>query len=140
MMLNILTSRFKLSTHEARMFALAGIAPAPPERREEYAHIILECSPEKIRPALEELMATHFKSPFIESFRNQGIEEGRAKGLAEGLTEGRVEEEADALFTVFIPILDQARSLISACTDPDQFKKWIARAATAKTLDEVFVA
>lgn len=148
MMLNILTSRFKLSTHEARMFALAGIAPAPPERREEYAHIILECSPEKIRPALEELMATHFKSPFIESFRNQGIEEGRAKGLAEGLTEGRVEgrveEAADALFTVLaargIPILDQARSLISACTDPDQFKKWIARAATAKTLDEVFVA
>jgi hypothetical protein len=77
-------------------------------------------------------MATHFKSSFTESFRKQGIEEGR------------VEEAANALFTVLaargIAVVDQTRALITACTDPDQLKKWTARAATAATLDEVFTS
>jgi hypothetical protein len=140
MMLSILTGRFKLSTHEARMFALASIAWTLPDRRKDYCDIILECSSKKIRPALEKLMATHFKSSFTESFRKQGIEEGRT----EGRTEGRVEEAANALFTVLaargIAVVDQTRALISACTDPDQLKKWTARAATAATLDEVFTS
>lgn len=37
-------------------------------------------------------------------------------------------------------VLDQTRALISACTDPDQLKKWTAGAATAATLDEVFTS
>jgi hypothetical protein len=127
-MLNILTGRLKLSTHEARVFALRGIAPASPDLREEYASIILKCSSKRIRQALEELMATTFKSPFIEAFRE----------------EARVEEAVNALFTVLtargIAVLGQNRALITACADPDQLKKWISRAATATTIDEVLAA
>jgi hypothetical protein len=129
-MLNILTGRFKLSTHDARMFALASIMSAEPERRLDYAEIILECAAKKVRPALEELMETQFKSSFAERHREQG----RA--------EVRTEEAASALFTVLtargIAVLDQARALINACKDLDQLKRWTARAATATTIDEVF--
>jgi hypothetical protein len=131
-MLNILTGRFKLSTHVARMFALASIAPASPDRCLKYAEIILECVPKKVRPALEKLMENEFKSPFIESFRKRGIEEGR------------VEEAANVLLTILaargMSVLDQVRARISACTDPDQLEGWIIRAATATTLEEVFAA
>ncbi len=37
-MLNILTGRFKLSTHEARMFALVSIQSASLDLYEEYAY------------------------------------------------------------------------------------------------------
>jgi hypothetical protein len=150
MMLNILTGRFKLSTHTARMFALASIASASPDRCEEYANTILGCSSKSIRQALEKLMKTTFESPFIASFRKQGLEEGRREGRregreegrAEGRAEGRVEEAASALLTVLtargISVIDQVRTLISACTDLDQLEKWTVRAATATTIDEVF--
>jgi hypothetical protein len=35
-------------------------------------------------------------------------------------------------------VLDQARAMINACTDPDQLQRWAVRAVTAKTIDEVF--
>ncbi|MGH3252078.1 MAG: hypothetical protein ACRDOI_38525 [Trebonia sp.] len=148
MMLNILTGRFKLSTHEARMFALASIKSESLDRREEYATIVLKCSTKKIRQHLEELMATHFKSQFIEAFRKQGIEEGIEEGIEQGIEQGivrgRVEEAANALRTVLaargIAVLDQASALIGSCVDPDEFKKWTSRAATATTIDQVFAA
>jgi hypothetical protein len=136
MMLNILTGRLKLSTHEARMFALASIAPADPDLREEYVAIILKCSSKRTRQALEELMSTTWKSPFIDAFR--------AEGRAEGRTEGRVEEAANDLFAVLaargITVLGQSRALVSACTDLDQLREWLSRAATATTIEEVFAA
>lgn len=129
-MLNVLTGRLKLSTHEARMFALASIAPASPDLRDEYTSIILRCSSKTIRQALEELLSTTFKSPFIEGFR------------AEGRAEGRVEEAASDLFTVLaargIAVGKQVQAMVNSCADVDQLKLWITRAATATTSEEVF--
>lgn len=151
-MLNILTGRLKLSSHEARIFALASIAPTSPGLREEYASIILKFSSKKIRQALEELMETTFKSPFIERFREEGRAQGRAQGRTEGRTEGRAQGRAQgraevgepALLAVLrtrgFPIGKQAQALINSCTDADQFVLWITRAVTATTIDEVFAA
>jgi hypothetical protein len=119
------------------MFALASIASASRDRYLSYAATLLEYTNKntRITQALEELMGTHFKNIFIEGYLEQGIETGRA--------EGRAEEAASALCTVLaargIAVLDQARALINACTDPDQLKRWTARAATASTIDEVLV-
>jgi hypothetical protein len=121
-MLNILTDRLKLSTHEARMFALASIAPAPPDTRREYASIILKCSSEKVRLALEELMETQFKSPFIERYTKQG-----ADGVLLAVLQARG-------FVVGQRVL----ALINSCLDTHQLELWAARAVTAATIDEVF--
>jgi hypothetical protein len=144
MMLNILTGGFKLSTHVARMFALASIAPASRDRRLMYAQLILEYSQKntKTRQALEELMEDHFKDPFIEGFVEKGRAEGRMEGRVEGRMEGRMEALAGALIAVLaarsFTVLDQVRAMITACADPDQLQRWTARAVTATTIDEVF--
>jgi hypothetical protein len=143
-MLNILTGRFKLSTHDARMFALASIKSASRDRYLSYAQTLLEYTHKntRIRRALEELMETTFKVPFVVGYIEQGREEGHVQGLEEGRAEGLVEGASSALLAVLaarsFTVLDQVRVLISACTDPAQLERWAARAVTAKTVDEVF--
>jgi hypothetical protein len=70
---------------------------------------------------------------------------GRAEGLQEGLEQGRVEGlEAlrAALRTVLavrgLNIDDQAQQQIAACTDIDELRRWIDRAATIATTAELF--
>ena len=133
------------------MFALANIALAPSDLREEYARIILKCcQSETIRQALEELMRTTFHSPFFDAmraeFRAEGLAEGRteglAAGLAEGLAEGLAKGEGRALLAVLkargFATGKQVQALISSCVDADQLELWAARAVTATTIDEVF--
>jgi len=69
-------------------------------------------------------MGTVFKDAYIDGFIKQGEERALLVVLkARGFT-----------------VREQIKSLISACTDPDQLELWISRAATATTLDEVFAA
>jgi hypothetical protein len=75
-------------------------------------------------------MQEHFEDPFI----NGLIERGRTKGRQEALVSVLFAVLSARSFTV----LDQVRALISTCTDPAQLEAWAARAATAKTIDEVF--
>jgi hypothetical protein len=136
MMLNILTGRFKLKTHVARMFALASIRDADPDHCLEYGRILLEYTHKnkKICRALEELMKEVFANVFVAGY----IEQGRVKGLEEG----RVEASASMLFAVLAArsfiVVDQIRALIGTCTDQAQLQMWATRAATAKTIEEVF--
>ena len=131
-MLNVLTGRLKLSSHTARMLALASIQTASPDRHLWYAQVLLEYTSKntRIRQGLEDLMETTFKSPFIERY----MEKGRA--------EGRAEAASSALLAVLearsFAVLDPVRAVIRACTDPAQLATWTARAVTAKTIDEVF--
>ena len=129
------------------MFALANIALAPSDLREEYARIILKCcQSETIRQALEELMRTTFHSPFFDAmraeFRAEGLAEGRTEGLAAGLAEGLAKGEGRALLAVLkargFATGKQVQALISSCVDADQLELWAARAVTATTIDEVF--
>ncbi len=56
--------------------------------------------------------------------------------------EGKAVGKADALLTVLnarhLTVDDTTRARIEACTDPLTLDRWIARAVTATTLDEVF--
>jgi predicted transposase YdaD len=105
-----------------------------------YAQTILEYTQKnkKIRQALEELMVEHFKDPFIAGY----VEQGRTEGLMEGRQEGRQEALVSVLFAILaarsFTVIEQVRAVISACADPAQLERWAARAATAKTIDEVF--
>jgi hypothetical protein len=127
-MLNILTGGLKLSTHAARMFALVSIQTAGRDRHLWYAQILLEYTGKnkRIGQALEELMETTFKDPFVEGWRE----------------EGRTEAASSVLFAILaarsFTVLDPFRERISTCTDPAQLEWWATRAATAKTIDEVF--
>jgi hypothetical protein len=39
-----------------------------------------------------------------------------------------------------LALVDKFRGLIDACADPEQLERWLSRAVTATTIDEVFAA
>jgi hypothetical protein len=99
--LNVVTGDLDLSSHEARMLALVNIASAPQDRRESYTRYIRAVIPGAARDALEELMRTVIKDPFLDGFiaegRAKGMAEGRAKGMAEGRAKGMAEGRAKGM-------------------------------------------
>ncbi|MDA8369136.1 MAG: hypothetical protein M0026_04630 [Nocardiopsaceae bacterium] len=64
------------------------------------------------------------------------------KYVSEGKAEGKAEGEANAVLLFLaargIPVPDEARERITACTDLGQLEVWIRRAATVDTADELF--
>jgi eukaryotic-like serine/threonine-protein kinase len=65
----------------------------------------------------------------------------RREGKREGRSEGRVEEAARAVLTVFrargIVVQDAARDRILAEKDPGRLERWLEKAATAPSVNEV---
>lgn len=59
------------------------------------------------------------------------------------LSKGRVAGEADALLRVLaarrIVVPDDVRGRIEGCEDLEQLGRWIDRAATAESVDDLFV-
>ena len=78
----------------------------------------------------------------------EGLAEGRKTGLAEGrkagLAEGREHGKAAAILTFLaargFPVSAEVRALIEACKDAATLDRWIARAATAASAEEVVAA
>jgi len=136
--LNILTGDLDLTNHAARMFALLAIAEAPAELREGYTRIIRAVAPESARAALEELMMTHLKDPFVDGFLDQGRAEGRAQGVAQGVAQG----EAHILLRIMaargLDIPERIRARVTECADTARLEAWADRAATATSVEEVF--
>ena len=155
-MLHVLTGTLSLSIHEARMFALASIAKAQPDRYHRYVHLIRIFTPRHARQELEQLMQDLFKDPFIDRFieegkqlgiergMQQGLEQGKQLGMEMGKQLGRADSATRVLLTILaargIAIADQLRSRIAECTDPDLLERWATRAATSSTIDEVFAS
>ena len=120
-LLRIITRELTLGTHDARMFALAAIRSAPPERRERYTRYLKALVPPSIRQHLETLMKTVLKDAFVDGWLNRG----RAEMLLE-LLEMRFSVPADI------------RKHVEECTDTEQIKTWFKRVPNATSLDEVF--
>jgi hypothetical protein len=163
-MLHVLTGTLDLSIHEARMFALATIAEAQPDRYRRYVHLIRIFTPRHARKELEQLMEDLFKDPFIDRFieegkqlgiergmqqgmeqgMQQGMEQGMQQGMEQGKRLGRADGAARVLVTILaargIAIADQVRARIAECTDPDLLERWATRAAISTTIDEVFAS
>lgn len=83
-----------------------------------------------------------FQSDYFRRKLSRSIAEAKSEGLAEGQAKGLAKGEARALLAVLsargIPVPDQARQRIIGCTDPDQLETWVRRAATAKSVDDLF--
>ena len=90
---------------------------------------------------LEKLMATA-DYQFHSEFARKYFAEGKAEGKVEGKVEGEVRGEAKMLLTVLAArgfrVEEVTRLRILGCADIDQLEVWGARAAVARSLDEVF--
>ena len=74
--------------------------------------------------------------------RAEGKAEGEARGEARGEAKGIAKGKADAVLAVLtargLLVSDEARARIEACTDVATLDRWIARAATVSSTEEVF--
>jgi hypothetical protein len=121
--------------------AFAGLAEAlravGPAQALFYNDIVLAGLPPDSRARWRAFMTTTAGSRyFSEEFQQaeaKGLAEGQAKGLAEGL--------AEAILTVLqgrdIAVPQHVRDRIMRCTDQDQLRSWLLRAAAATTIDDV---
>ncbi|TDD82164.1 hypothetical protein E1293_17080 [Actinomadura darangshiensis] len=71
--------------------------------------------------------------PFIE-YETRGLAKGEARGLAKGEAEAVLKVLAARGFSV----ADDVRERVLACEDTDQLDRWLVRAATADSSDELF--
>ncbi|MEU3205923.1 hypothetical protein ABZ702_18985 [Streptomyces cyaneofuscatus] len=87
----------------------------------------------RARDIWRNLMGTglsHFRGIVAESFRDEGRIEGRV--------EGRAEDILRILTVRGVPVPDEARQRVTACTDLAVLDVWFERAVTAPTADAVF--
>ncbi|NDU74942.1 hypothetical protein GWI34_20255 [Actinomadura sp. DSM 109109] len=68
--------------------------------------------------------------------------EGRAEGLAEGEAKGVAKGEAKALLAMLrargLDVPEDVRSRVEACTDAEQFDRWIERGLSADSVGDIF--
>ena len=79
----------------------------------------------------------------IEVYYEEGKAEGLAEGLVEGKAEGLAEGRAKALLSILsargLELPKHARERILSCADIVLLDRWIARAAVAASVSEIFV-
>lgn len=72
----------------------------------------------------------------IENYEFRGTVANRLRA------EGRLEGLRTAILTLFsargVPLSEQGRAKLDACTDPNQLERWCARTSTAQTEQDVF--
>lgn len=75
-----------------------------------------------------------YKSAISEEIRDEGRSEGRSEGRAEGIAQGILLFLARA----GIEVPDEARERITTCGDLDTLNRWLLRAPTARSAEDVF--
>lgn len=111
----------------------AGILSLSPGEAKKYYEYGLRMSPEAVRDALEQLMATKYNEPFSKlGLRYYG--QGREEGLVAG-------ERGTVLMVLkarSLQVSDSQRARIDACDDLATLKEWAEAALTAATADDLF--
>jgi hypothetical protein len=157
--LGALNGALNLADARTRRLVLDQLAGASLEDRQVYTRIIYLTAGPAVRKALEADMAiTDYRIEFfdrpLEEARAEGEARGRAegeargraegeaRGRAEGEARGRAEGEAWSLLRVLaargFDVPDDTRDQVMSCTDTTQLNQWLDKAATARTLTEVF--
>ncbi|MGI5273264.1 hypothetical protein ACQEUU_29230 [Nonomuraea sp. CA-218870] len=81
-------------------------------------------------------------SPFAREHYGRGLEEGQTIGKAQGKAEGRAEEAARLVVLLLearsFAVSDDIRARVTSCTDLGRLESWATRAATARSLDDLF--
>jgi len=106
-----------------------------------YTMFVLPALDDAVRTRLEEEMKLESYPEQPESVKRilaQGREEGREEGLAQGELRGLITSVIRVLETRGVQVSPEHRARILACTDPQQASRWVARAATVSTADELF--
>jgi hypothetical protein len=116
---------------------LSVLSAVDEERATLYSDVVLSVLPEAASRYLEAMMRSgtyEYQSDFVRRYVFQGRAEGRAQGRAEG--------EAKAVLEVLdargMDVPEDVRARVVGCTDLEQLKSWLRRAATAHSIDEVF--
>ncbi|GHI07865.1 hypothetical protein Scel_61860 [Streptomyces cellostaticus] len=83
-----------------------------------------------------------WRHPLAEQVREEGREQGLEQGREEGREEGRIEDRREMVLRIVewrgIPVPDDFRERVSACTDLDQLEVWAQRAVHATEAVELF--
>jgi len=123
----------------------AGILSLSPGEAKKYYEYGLRMSPEVVRDALEQLMATKYNEPFSKlglTYYGQGREEGLEQGLEAGREQGLVAGERGTVLMVLkarsLRVSEGQRARIDACDDLATLKEWAEAALTVATADDLF--
>jgi hypothetical protein len=84
------------------------------------------------------MATTEWKSDFVESFVNVGIEQGRELGIVEGTIRAKAEDILKILDARQLKPTKRQRGQVTAATDLAKLDRWFDRALTAATAAEVF--
>ncbi|WP_437337800.1 hypothetical protein [Sorangium sp. So ce394] len=113
--------------------------------RDAQARAILAVLSDAMLASLRELAMDPSKVPETQASRRFRLffeKRGRAAGKAEGRIEGKIEGMQEALLAVLdargLSLTAEERAHVKACTVPAELDRWIARAATAASVSEVF--
>jgi hypothetical protein len=117
---------------------LGAFAAVDEDRAMLYSDVVLAALPTAAQQYLEALMITgtyEYQSDFARRHRAQGRAEGEAEGEAKG--------EAKAVLAVLdargVDVPTDARTRITECSDLGQLDTWIRRAATADSIQDLFL-
>lgn len=125
-LLRIATGDLRLDTHEARMFALAAVKQAAPERLSRYTRYLKRLAPPAARRPLEDLMKTMWRDDFVDGLLDQGaLTDARAKLL-------RLLEKRQ------FAVSEKIREGVEQCADMSTIDTWFDRAIDATVIEEVF--
>ena len=92
-------------------------------------------APEESKMSLEALLENY---EWQSDFAKKLLAEGEAKGEARGKAEGRAESVLTVLRSRGLPVEAEHEERILACGDVEQLDRWLQRAATASSPDEIF--
>ncbi|MFE7039217.1 hypothetical protein ACFU9X_07110 [Streptomyces atratus] len=79
-----------------------------------------------------------YKSSLSEEIRDEGRTEGRAEGIAEGRAEGIARGILLLLAQAGVDVPEEARERVMGCADLDILSRWLLRAPTATSVEDVF--
>ncbi|MBO0803408.1 MAG: hypothetical protein J2P25_10100 [Nocardiopsaceae bacterium] len=76
--------------------------------------------------------------PFIEKFKNEGVEEGRQEGRQTGLAEAKAEDLLKLIDARGISVTGKQREQVTASAGLAALDTWFDRALTAETAEGIF--
>jgi hypothetical protein len=129
------------AAREAAFAAVAAIAAQDIDLAALYADVILAELPKALRSIAEEELRARtieYGSDFARSYHAQGKAEGKAEGEAEGEARGEAKAVLAVLKARGIQVTPGQQALVERCTSLTELDKWLERAGTVSSADEVF--
>lgn len=114
-----------------------------PEVAMVYVEFVESCLADpKARDKWRELMAPvnyFFKNPAAQLVRDEGLEEGKELGKEAGVAEGKALSVLDVLGLRGFGVSESVREQVMACQDLELLGKWLRRALSVSSAEELFL-